>query len=71
MAETTIFLTPRVRAADRRAASDSSCSSSGRPWRVRLWALLNAQASIRGIGGAPDDVAFVEDDRHRLARRGR
>lgn len=41
-----------------------------RPWRPRLWALLNAQALIRGATGGPDDVAFIEDDRRRLARRG-
>jgi hypothetical protein len=41
-----------------------------RPWRIRLWTLLNAQALIRGGVGGPDDAAFAEDDRQRLARRG-
>jgi hypothetical protein len=41
-----------------------------RPWRLRLWALLNAQALIRGATGGSGDIAFAEDDRQRLARRG-
>ena len=40
-----------------------------RTWRLRLWTLVNAQALIRGAAGGPDDVAFIEDDRRRLARR--
>jgi hypothetical protein len=33
--------------------------------------MLHAQSLISGTAEAPGDVAFVEDDRHRLARRGR
>jgi hypothetical protein len=69
MAETTIFRVSAVRPADR--ATEASRGRSGRPWRVRLWATLNAQSLIRGTAGAPHDAAFVEDDRRRLARRGR
>jgi hypothetical protein len=67
MAETTIFRVSAVRPADKATGA----SSGGRPWRLRLWAMLNAQSLIRGTAGAPDDVAFIEDDRHRLNRRGR
>jgi hypothetical protein len=33
--------------------------------------MLKAPSLISGTAGAPGDVAFIEDDRHRLARRGR
>lgn len=72
MIETSIWRASGVGTADRRASQASPGGSSVRPWRVRLWAMLNAQALIRGgTGGGPGDVAFIEDDRQRLARRGR
>jgi hypothetical protein len=63
------------RACPERAAADIAVrtrrsETRARPWRLRLWALLNAQGLIRGATGGPDDIAFVEDDRQRLARRG-
>ena len=63
------------RAAPACAAGDIAVGASrsetrARPWHRRLWALLNAQALIRGAAGGPDDIAYVEDDRQRLARRG-
>lgn len=54
-----------------KATVSSSGGRSGRTWRLRLWAVLNAQSLIRGTARGPGDVAFIEDDRHRLARRGR
>jgi hypothetical protein len=68
MAETRIIRVSAACLADRATRARSGGS---RPWRDRLWALLNAQALIRGTAGAPGDVAFVEDDRHRLSRRSR
>ncbi len=35
----------------------------------RLWSLLHAQALLNGTAGGPGDVAFIEDDRRRLAGR--
>jgi hypothetical protein len=35
--------------------------------RVRLWTWLHSEALIRGMARGPGDVAFVEDDRRRLA----
>jgi hypothetical protein len=52
------------------AARTARSETRARSWRPRLWALLNAQALIRGATGGPGDIAFVEDDRQRLARRG-
>jgi hypothetical protein len=68
MAETSIIRVSVVCPADKATRVRSGGSRS---WRARLWAMLNAQSLIRGTAGAPGDVAFVEDDRHRLARRGR
>ncbi len=56
------------------ACRTSAAGSPGRPVRrgrragPRLWALLNAQALIRGPLGGPGSAA-VEDDRGRLAAR--
>ena len=57
----------RVRAADRMT---STVGSAGRRRAaVRLWALLHAVALLGGVSGGPADVAFIEDDRRRLAAR--
>jgi hypothetical protein len=69
MIETQIRRTSPVRAADDLAVEARRSETRARPWHRRLWALLNAQALIRGAGG-PDEIAFTEDDRQRLARRG-
>ena len=71
MIETQIRRAAPVCAADDLAVRASRSESRARPWHRRLWALLNAQALIRGAAGGPEDIAFVEDDRQRLARRGR
>jgi hypothetical protein len=36
---------------------------------TRLWTLLHAPALLAGGVGEPGDVAFIEDDRRRLAHR--
>jgi hypothetical protein len=61
MAETHIWRASRVRVAGGRAGG-------GRAPRfaVRIWALLNAQALIRGPGGG-HAWAAVEEDHRRLA----
>jgi hypothetical protein len=71
MIETRIRGAAPICAADDLAVGVTRSETRGRPWRLRLWALLNAQALIRGGAGGPDDIAFVEDDRQRLARRGK
>ena len=70
MIETRIRRPAPVCAADDLAVVARPSETRDRPWRLRLWALLNAQALIRGAAGSPDEIAFVEDDRQRLARRG-
>jgi len=70
MIETQIRQASPVRAAADIAVRTRRSETRARQWRPRLWALLHAQAVIRGATGGPDDVAFVEDDRQRLARRG-
>jgi hypothetical protein len=47
---------------------DGSGSRSRRAGR-RLWILMHAQALLNGTTGSPGDVAFIEDDRQRLAGR--
>jgi hypothetical protein len=36
---------------------------------TRLWSMLHAPALLAGSVGGPGDVAHIEDDRVRLARR--
>ena len=57
-----------IRRADGMASAVSSTGSGSRRVGVRLWALLHAPALLGSIGG-PGDVAFMEDDRRRLAAR--
>ena len=70
MVETQVWRACAAGAAARPAPAAGHTNGRGR-WRLRLWALVNAQALIRGTAAGPDDVPFVEDDRGRLARRGR
>jgi hypothetical protein len=69
VAQTPMARIPPVGAAVDLAQSPARDGTRGGRWRRRLWAILNAQALIRGTAGGPDD-ALMEDDRHRLARRG-
>jgi len=50
------------------ASAVSSADSGSHRVGVRLWALLHAPALLGSIGG-PGVVAFMEDDRRRLAAR--
>jgi hypothetical protein len=70
MIETQIWRAAQICAPGDLALMPGCSETRDRPWRLRLWALLNAQALIRGATGGPDDIAFAEDDRQRLARRG-
>ncbi len=70
MIETRVRPAAPACAADDLAVTARRSQTRDRPWRLRLWALLNAQALIQGATTGPDDVALVEDDRQRLARRG-
>jgi hypothetical protein len=70
MIETQIRRASPVCAAADLAVEARRNETRARPWHRRLWALLNAQALIRGAAGGQDDIAFAEDDRQRLARRG-
>jgi len=69
MAETRIWLASRTPAAEDRTSQAGGRPSRSRPAALRLWTLLHAQALIRGTIGGTDDVAFIEDDRRRLAAR--
>lgn len=67
MATTQIPRAARVCAeAGREPAAAGSGGRGRRAW-LRLWALLHAQGLIGGTAGSRDDVAFIEDDRRRMA----
>ena len=57
-----------IRGAGGMASAVSSTDSGSHRLGARLWALLHAPALLGSIGG-PGDVAFMEDDRRRLAAR--
>jgi hypothetical protein len=57
-----------IRRADGMASAVSSTDSGSHRLGARLWALLHAPALLGSTGG-PGDVAFMEDDRRRLAAR--
>jgi hypothetical protein len=66
MTEAQILQCTTVRAAHAQA---SAPSDRGRRLGARLWSLLHAPALLAGGVGGPGDVAFIEDDRRRLAHR--
>jgi hypothetical protein len=68
MIGTEIWRASPIPRADGMASAVSSSESGSRRVGVRLWALLHAPALLGSIGG-PGDVAFMEDDRRRLAAR--
>jgi hypothetical protein len=68
MMETEIWRASPIRRADGMASAVSSTDSGSRRVSVCLWVLLHAPALLGSIGG-PGDVAFMEDDRRRLAAR--
>jgi hypothetical protein len=56
------------------AAGDRGCvgrSRGARRARAGLWTLVHAHALLEGTVGGTDSVAFIEDDRQRLAGRQR
>jgi hypothetical protein len=70
MAETQILQCGPARAAH----AETSTVPAGRGRRsrrlgTRLWSLLHARALLAGSVGGPGDVAYIEDDRVRLAHR--
>ena len=69
MSGTRIWLTSRAPAAEDRASGAGRRPGRSRRAAVRLWALLHAQALLRGTTGGRDTVALIEDDCRRLAAR--
>ncbi len=69
MAGTQILRASRIAAAGGRASTASGRGGRSRRPGHRLWILLNAQALLNGSAGTPDSVAFIEDDRWRMAAR--
>jgi hypothetical protein len=62
----------RIRQAPDAVAAGSGASAAGRSrsgLAVRLWALLHAQALLRGTIGGAGGASCIEDDRRRLAAR--
>ena len=68
MIGTEIWRASPIRRPGGMAPAVSSTDSGSRRVGVRLWVLLHAPALLGSIGG-PGDVAFMEDDRRRLAAR--
>jgi len=66
MAITQIWRDSRVLTAEGREPVAGGGGSGRRAGR-QLWTLLHAQGLIKGTAGSRDDVAFVEDDRRRMA----
>jgi hypothetical protein len=69
MTEAQILQCTTVRAAHAQASAPSDGGRRGRRLGARLWSLLHAPALLAGGVGGPGDVAFIEDDRRRLAHR--
>jgi hypothetical protein len=68
MIGTEIWRASPIPRADGMASAVSSTDSGSHRVGIRLWTLLHAPALLGSIGG-PGDVAFIEDDRRRLAAR--
>jgi hypothetical protein len=69
MATTQIWKGSRIRVADGRATAASGGRGRGHRAGTGLFALLNAQALLKGPSGASSDAAAIEDDRRRMAAR--
>jgi len=69
MAVTQIWRASQVRADDGRVSTASGRRSRSHRAGSRLWVLLNAQALLNGAARPPGGVAFIEDDRRRMAVR--
>jgi hypothetical protein len=69
MADTRIWRTSCAPATAGNTSYGDQTASRGHRAVVRLWALLHAQAVMRGVIGGPHDAAVIEDDYRRLATR--
>lgn len=69
MAGTQIWRASRIRAADGPASTASGRGSRSHRAGLRLRTLLNAQGLLNGTAGPLEGVAFIEDDRWRMAAR--
>jgi hypothetical protein len=69
MTETRIWSHSRILPARAQASAAGGRSGRARRAGARLWSLLHAPGLLNGTCGGPYDVAFVEDDRRRLAAR--
>jgi hypothetical protein len=69
MSGTQIWRASRTRAAQGQASPAGGTGSRSRRAAVRMWTLMHARAVLNGTTGGAGDVAFIEDDRQRLAAR--
>ena len=69
MTEIQISRVARIHTAHGQPTTVRGTGSRSRPAALRLWTLLHAQALLNGTTGGAGDVAFIEDDRQRLAGR--
>jgi hypothetical protein len=69
MSDTQIWRASRIHTAQDPASPAGDTGSRSRRLAVRIWTLMHAQAVLNGATGGSGDVAFIEDDRQRLAAR--
>jgi hypothetical protein len=69
MTETQTWRVSRIHAAHDQVSTAGGTGNPSRQAAVRLWTLMHAQALLHGTTGGAGDVAFIEDDRQRLAAR--
>ena len=69
MSVTQIWRASRTHEAHGQASPVGDACHRGRRAALRIWTLMHAQALLNGTTGGPGDVAFIEDDRQRLAAR--
>lgn len=67
MSDTQIWRASRTHAAQGQASPAGGTESRSHRAAVRIWTLMHAQAVLNGATGGAGDVAFIEDDRQRLA----
>jgi hypothetical protein len=69
MTEIQIWRSSGIHTAQGQASIVGGRGSRSRRAGRRLWTLLHAQALLNGTTCDPGNVAFIEDDRQRLAGR--
>jgi hypothetical protein len=71
MTEIQIWRSSGIHTAQSQGSMVDGSGSRSRSRRAarRLWILMHAQALLNGTTGSPGNVAFIEDDRQRLAGR--